>query len=484
MNKISSSNQIFKPKSNLINTKFRSTKSLNKFLSTIQFDCSNRSEGYYADIDLNCRTFHYCKQEQRQFTFNCPGSSQFNQKELTCENNNFENDSNEICQNSTKFFFINQILYNVNGTMNAELKNESKNFITTTTKNVLNQTKLSPPPPPSLSPPSPKSSSLLKYRKKSSSSSTTTIMDDHSIKRSPPLTMNMQIDKPKWYNHRRQQLQQQQQSSIVNGKDQTNGDNDDLPDYSFNKYSFYDNNNDRMTTTTTTTFRPLIIKKYNMSSANLNNNNNKYIINQIKPIQSEKSTTSAAAATTKTLINRIRPIVPTNISTENYFLHRKPSSSSSVFLNDYDFFGITSGNNVVDVDDNNNHYGSLSSSSSSSTYNGISSPIVYQQPLSLQHSIKERESSSSSMKPKSKMDKFLPFTLMNLKERLIRKWNQNFFQKTRQQSKKKNRSNPINVGVGVVVDSRKMENFLFPKTFKHFRSLFSRSKNNFSQNND
>ncbi|KAH9417311.1 hypothetical protein DERP_007308 [Dermatophagoides pteronyssinus] len=114
MNKISSSNQIFKPKSNLINTKFRSTKSLNKFLSTIHFDCSNRSEGYYADIDLNCRTFHYCKQEQRQFTFNCPGSSQFNQKELTCENNNFENDSNEICQNSTKFFFINQILYNVN----------------------------------------------------------------------------------------------------------------------------------------------------------------------------------------------------------------------------------------------------------------------------------------------------------------------------------------------------------------------------------
>ncbi|KAH9515988.1 hypothetical protein DERF_006753 [Dermatophagoides farinae] len=415
-------------KSNLINTKFRSTKSLDKFLSSIRFNCTDRPEGYYADIERDCRTFHYCKRQSRKFTFNCPGSSIFNQKELSCENN--LNNPRETCLNSTKFFFINSILYDHNNnnsinkkSLNTELnfRNETKNLISITTTNISNQTKLLPP--------------SLKYRQKISSNHSSSMMIAST---KTPLTM--QIDKPKWYNHR-------QQSYFI-GKNQAN----DLPEHSFNKYSY---NNDKMTTT----FRPLIIKKYNTSSANNNNNNNnsndikvklksnnnnKYIINAFNEIQSEFSPPS-----TTTSINSIKPItINTNLSTQDYFLHHKPLVQS-MFLNDYNFFQLPFGGGDYD-----NH---------SSSYNG--SPFHHlsiQQP-SLPLTLPTLRESS---KPKSKMDKFLPFSLTNIKDRLLRNWNQNFFSKKVNKDSKKIRS----------MDSRKMD-FLFPQAFKRFRSLFSRSNN-------
>ncbi|OTF83278.1 hypothetical protein BLA29_005157 [Euroglyphus maynei] len=197
------------------------------------------------------------------------------------------------------------------------------------------------------------------------------------------------------------------QQSYVNGNDNV------LSDYSFNKYSY----NDKMTIT------PLIIKKYNVSSANVNDRN----------IQSEITTSSPPLSTT-TLI--------------------KPLTTNTNLLIDYDFSPLPFRGGG---DDDNSH-----GSSHNSPFPHLSNIPQSFLPLTLPP-IRE------SLKPKSKMDKFLPFSLMNIKDRLINNWNQNFFHK-------KHSDKDSNKILMESMDSRKMD-FLIPKSFKRFRTLFSRSSN-------
>ena len=82
---------------------------LQKILSTVTFNCKNRHEGYYSDIEFNCQIFHYCKQNAIKFTFVCPSNSIFNQQEMSCDYNlpNFK----QFCQDSSKYYYLNSILY-------------------------------------------------------------------------------------------------------------------------------------------------------------------------------------------------------------------------------------------------------------------------------------------------------------------------------------------------------------------------------------
>lgn len=77
-----------------------------------EFNCTNRSEGYYADVESNCRLFHYCRQNGVSFTFRCPGDSVFNQRVLSCDNK--VTDPTEMCWEASKFYFINQMIYPAN----------------------------------------------------------------------------------------------------------------------------------------------------------------------------------------------------------------------------------------------------------------------------------------------------------------------------------------------------------------------------------
>lgn len=103
--------------------RFRSMKSMNRLFSAFHFNCTGKSEGYYADVEFGCRIFHYCKRNVVKYTFTCPGTSIFNQKELACENFDRNLDLNHLvsnhslrrkrsCDDSERYYFINSLLYN------------------------------------------------------------------------------------------------------------------------------------------------------------------------------------------------------------------------------------------------------------------------------------------------------------------------------------------------------------------------------------
>jgi len=78
------------------------------------FACS--AQGYYADVDNDCRIFHVCilnqypdgKEELAQYSFACGNQTVFNQFSMTCAH-----EAEAVpCQQSADFFYLNERLGN------------------------------------------------------------------------------------------------------------------------------------------------------------------------------------------------------------------------------------------------------------------------------------------------------------------------------------------------------------------------------------
>ncbi|KAK5647498.1 hypothetical protein RI129_002390 [Pyrocoelia pectoralis] len=79
---------------------------LTLLLPQSKFDCVGKNTGYYADEGLGCEVFHYC-QENSKHSWVCPEGFTFHQVHLICMPSGHDN----ICQQSTKYHFVNDYLY-------------------------------------------------------------------------------------------------------------------------------------------------------------------------------------------------------------------------------------------------------------------------------------------------------------------------------------------------------------------------------------
>lgn len=76
------------------------------------FSCVKRPYGFYADVSLNCRTFHICnpqvvsgKTVQHQFTYDCPAEKVFDQLHLACVP---ETSAAAACENAEEHYGLNE----------------------------------------------------------------------------------------------------------------------------------------------------------------------------------------------------------------------------------------------------------------------------------------------------------------------------------------------------------------------------------------
>ncbi|KAF5301323.1 hypothetical protein FQA39_LY10721 [Lamprigera yunnana] len=79
---------------------------LSILLPQSKFNCIGKNTGYYADEGLGCEVFHYC-QDNAKHSWICPESFSFHQVHLICMPAGHDN----ICQQSTKYHFVNDYLY-------------------------------------------------------------------------------------------------------------------------------------------------------------------------------------------------------------------------------------------------------------------------------------------------------------------------------------------------------------------------------------
>jgi len=57
---------------------------------TFTFDCTDRSIGFYADVEHHCHIFHMCDEEGRRIPYICANETGFNQEFRVCDwNYNF-----------------------------------------------------------------------------------------------------------------------------------------------------------------------------------------------------------------------------------------------------------------------------------------------------------------------------------------------------------------------------------------------------------
>lgn len=75
-------------------------------LEKSQFNCNDRTTGYYADDTVGCQVFHYCS-ENTKHSWICPEGATFHQVHLICMPPSDEN----ICEQSSKYTFVNDYLY-------------------------------------------------------------------------------------------------------------------------------------------------------------------------------------------------------------------------------------------------------------------------------------------------------------------------------------------------------------------------------------
>ncbi|XP_053211420.1 U-scoloptoxin(01)-Cw1a-like [Panonychus citri] len=55
---------------------------------SVDFDCTGRSAGYYADVSQECKVYHVCtptESETIRHSFNCPEGTAFDQTTFTCD---------------------------------------------------------------------------------------------------------------------------------------------------------------------------------------------------------------------------------------------------------------------------------------------------------------------------------------------------------------------------------------------------------------
>jgi hypothetical protein len=75
-------------------------------LQKTRFNCADKTNGYYADEELECEVFHYC-QEGARSSWVCPEGARFHQVHLICMP---QSDGN-VCKLSSKYHFVNEYLY-------------------------------------------------------------------------------------------------------------------------------------------------------------------------------------------------------------------------------------------------------------------------------------------------------------------------------------------------------------------------------------
>ena len=51
----------------------------------VSFSCLNRTAGFYADINANCKIYHTCDEYGNKFTYQCPEETAFRQDALICD---------------------------------------------------------------------------------------------------------------------------------------------------------------------------------------------------------------------------------------------------------------------------------------------------------------------------------------------------------------------------------------------------------------
>jgi len=84
---------------------------------TFTFDCTNRSIGFYADLDFDCMIFHLCDEDGRRIPYMCGSETSFNQRYRVCDWN-----YNVDCQASPDWYYLNDLTYRTD----PPKKNKSK----------------------------------------------------------------------------------------------------------------------------------------------------------------------------------------------------------------------------------------------------------------------------------------------------------------------------------------------------------------------
>ncbi|XP_076347249.1 uncharacterized protein LOC143245151 [Tachypleus tridentatus] len=78
---------------------------LSVLLDNSKFRCSDKHDGYYADVSVSCKVFHYCVGGSKH-SWLCPGNTVFHQVHLNCVPSN-----QDICSQSEKYHLVNDYLY-------------------------------------------------------------------------------------------------------------------------------------------------------------------------------------------------------------------------------------------------------------------------------------------------------------------------------------------------------------------------------------
>ncbi|KAI1285616.1 hypothetical protein HDE_11806 [Halotydeus destructor] len=88
---------------------------VDQYLGEIRTTFRCPGDGYYGDLDNDCKLFHVCithtkaegGQQQDQWTFACGNTTVFNQFSMTCAHE----DEAVPCRSSPDFYYLNELLY-------------------------------------------------------------------------------------------------------------------------------------------------------------------------------------------------------------------------------------------------------------------------------------------------------------------------------------------------------------------------------------
>ncbi|CRL08172.1 CLUMA_CG020830, isoform A [Clunio marinus] len=71
-----------------------------------RFSCRGRNNGYYADVESGCQTYHLCDVQGRQFTYACPNATLFQQRMTICDHWYMVD-----CSQSEKFYALDKLTF-------------------------------------------------------------------------------------------------------------------------------------------------------------------------------------------------------------------------------------------------------------------------------------------------------------------------------------------------------------------------------------
>ncbi|CAL7950920.1 unnamed protein product [Xylocopa violacea] len=67
------------------------------------FSCLNKTAGFYADTNANCKIYHTCDEYGNKFTYYCPKETAFRQDALICDHAHLVQCQGSISSNTTKY---------------------------------------------------------------------------------------------------------------------------------------------------------------------------------------------------------------------------------------------------------------------------------------------------------------------------------------------------------------------------------------------